>query len=97
MPIRLIPAALLLLVALTATAPAADPWPLVFEDDFARGADRWEPTDPAAYGQAAYGQPAYGQPAYAGAAPAYLAARPRTLAPSACARRGLPAARRGLP
>ena len=49
MPIRLIPAALLLLAALTATAPAADPWPLVFEDDFARGADRWEPTDPAAW------------------------------------------------
>jgi hypothetical protein len=29
--------------------PAADEWPLVFRDDFEKGADRWEPTDPKAW------------------------------------------------
>jgi hypothetical protein len=32
-----------------AAPPAAEVLPLVFEDDFSRGADRWEPTDPAAW------------------------------------------------
>ena len=32
-----------------AAPPAAEVLPPVFEDDFSRGADRWEPTDPAAW------------------------------------------------
>src|SRR5689334_4509816 len=41
----------LALLALFATASAAgEPQPpLVFEDNFARGADAWQPTDPAAW------------------------------------------------
>jgi hypothetical protein len=30
-------------------APPGDELPLVFQDDFGKGADRWEPTDPAAW------------------------------------------------
>jgi hypothetical protein len=40
---------LLVTMALTGLARAEEALPLVFEDDFSQGADRWEPTDPAAW------------------------------------------------
>jgi hypothetical protein len=48
---RLVPAALLLAVSLPALAEDQAPpkWPLVFEDDFRKGAERWQPTDPAVW------------------------------------------------
>jgi hypothetical protein len=42
-------AMLLVTVALPLPAAAGEPLPLVFEDDFSQGADRWEPTDPGAW------------------------------------------------
>ncbi len=40
----------LALIFFSATAPAGEKQlPLVFEDDFAKGAERWQPTDPAAW------------------------------------------------
>jgi hypothetical protein len=36
-------------VACSPAVPAREPLPLVFEEDFSLGADRWEPTDPAAW------------------------------------------------
>ena len=41
--------ALGLAILAAAPAPAADQLPLVFEDDFEKGADRWEPTDAEAW------------------------------------------------
>jgi len=41
-----------LLLVVSATAPLVGgepPWPLAFADDFAKGAARWEPTDPGAW------------------------------------------------
>src|SRR5690242_17324424 len=39
-----------LLASLAVTSRAGEPQlPLVFEDNFARGADAWQPTDPAAW------------------------------------------------
>lgn len=49
MTIRSPLAILLISLACALPAPGADPLPLVFEDDFSRGADRWEPTDPTAW------------------------------------------------
>ena len=40
---------LLLAAAVALPAGADEPLPLVFEDDFSQGIDRWEPTDPAAW------------------------------------------------
>jgi hypothetical protein len=45
---------MLVLGVIAASAPAvpssaADPLPLIFEDDFSAGIDRWEPTDPEAW------------------------------------------------
>ena len=38
------------LLAFTSRAPAGEKQlPLVFEDDFGKGTDRWQPTDPAAW------------------------------------------------
>jgi hypothetical protein len=49
MAIRSLLSLLLVTMAITGSARAEEPLPLVFEDDFSRGADRWEPTDPAAW------------------------------------------------
>jgi hypothetical protein len=48
---RLVPAALLLAASLPALAQDKAPpnWPLVFEEDFRKGAGRWRPTDPDAW------------------------------------------------
>src|SRR5947209_12673700 len=48
---RLVPAALLLAAALPALAQdrEAPQMPLVFEEDFSKGAERWKPTDPDAW------------------------------------------------
>ncbi len=47
----IVPLAVMLLVpvALAASAVADEPLPLVFTEDFAHGAGRWEPTDPTAW------------------------------------------------
>ena len=42
-------ATLLATMTLALPARADEPLPPAFEDDFSRGADRWEPTDPAAW------------------------------------------------
>jgi len=49
MTIRSLPKSLLLLAAVGLPARADEALPLVFADDFSQGADRWEPTDPAAW------------------------------------------------
>ncbi len=49
MMIRSLQSMLLVTMALTGLARAEEALPLVFEDDFSQGADRWEPTDPAAW------------------------------------------------
>ena len=49
MTIRPLLAILLATLALALPARADEPLPPAFEDDFSRGADRWEPTDPAAW------------------------------------------------
>lgn len=49
MTIRPLLATLLATMTLALPARADEPLPPVFEDDFSRGADRWEPTDPAAW------------------------------------------------
>ena len=47
---RLVPAALLLAaLPVLAQDRAAPKWPLVFEEDFRKGAERWKPTDPDAW------------------------------------------------
>ncbi len=46
---RRLAAALLLAPALLAAEPAEKRPPLLFEDDFRKGADRWQPTDAAAW------------------------------------------------
>jgi len=49
MTIRPLLATLILTAAIVPPARAEETLPLVFEDDFTQGADRWEPTDPAAW------------------------------------------------
>ena len=49
MTIRPLRATLLATLLLALPIRADEPLPPVFEDDFSRGADRWEPTDPAAW------------------------------------------------
>jgi hypothetical protein len=49
MPCQTLPALFLAVVALAADRGAAPRLPLLFEDDFRKGADRWQPTDPAAW------------------------------------------------
>ena len=49
MPPRSLLVSLLLAAAVALPAGADEPLPLVFEDDFSQGIDRWEPTDPAAW------------------------------------------------
>lgn len=49
MTIRSPVAILLVSLAFALPAPGEEPLPVVFEDDFSRGAARWEPTDPAAW------------------------------------------------
>ncbi|MFM7135941.1 MAG: hypothetical protein ACKO1M_02565 [Planctomycetota bacterium] len=49
MPPRSLLVSLLLAAALAPQARAEESLPLVFEETFAQGADRWEPTDPAAW------------------------------------------------
>lgn len=38
-----------LLVCVTATVSAAEPWPLLLTEEFDHGAERWAPSDPAAW------------------------------------------------
>ena len=49
MPLRSALLSLLVTLGFAMSAPGDEALPLVFEDDFSRGADRWEPTDPAAW------------------------------------------------
>ena len=49
MTIRPLLATLVMFVAIAPPARAEENVPLVFEDDFTQGADRWEPTDPATW------------------------------------------------
>jgi hypothetical protein len=49
MPPRSLLVSLLLAATVALPAGADEPLPLVFEDDFSQGIDRWEPTDPAAW------------------------------------------------
>src|ERR1700691_178252 len=47
---RVIPLALIIVTAAISTAWASDKdLPLLFADDFAKGAERWQPSDPAAW------------------------------------------------
>ena len=49
MPARSLLVSLLLAAAVALPGRADEALPLVFEDDFSQGIDRWEPTDPAAW------------------------------------------------
>jgi hypothetical protein len=49
MPLRFALLSLLVTLGFAMSAPADEALPLVFEDNFSQGADRWEPTDPAAW------------------------------------------------
>src|SRR6185295_15648867 len=40
---------LLALLLLAADTPPSKDWPLVFQDDFSKGAERWQPSDPKAW------------------------------------------------
>ena len=49
MPIRSALVSVLVTLGFTLSALGDESLPLVFEDDFAQGTNRWEPTDPAAW------------------------------------------------